>query len=123
MTLPIAWAETSAIADAIRYAEGEHRRPLPSGGLKMRSIWLGALTALVITTAGAAGEYETVNVMLPYCKLTAKEIAANTSNALKYGRCTGTVDTISQMFAILREAQEDGAIRLDNNKLFCTAIP
>jgi Rap1a immunity proteins len=93
-----------------------------SEGRDMRKTLLGALMALTITAANAAVEdTNSADFMLPFCRLTAKEISADVNKAANYGRCLGIVEGISQMFSLLKEAQAAGAARLD--PLLCTSIP
>ncbi len=88
----------------------------------MRERLLGALTALMITTAHAAVEdTNSADFMLPFCRLTPNEMSADINKAANYGRCLGVVEGISQMFSLLQEAQAAGAARLD--PLLCTSIP
>jgi hypothetical protein len=93
-----------------------------SEGREMRETLLGALMALTITTANAAVEdTNSADFLLPFCRLTAKEISADVNKAANYGRCLGIVEGISQMFSLLKEAQAAGAARFD--PLLCTSIP
>lgn len=88
----------------------------------MRTVSLGALMALAITAAQAAAEdTDSADFLLPFCRLTPNEMAADIKKAANYGRCVGAVEGISQMFSLMRQAQEAGAARLD--PLLCTAIP
>lgn len=88
----------------------------------MRETLLGTLMALAITTTNAAVEdTNSADFMLPFCRLTAKEMSADVNKAANYGRCLGVVEGISQMFDLLREAQAAGVARLD--PLLCTSIP
>lgn len=88
----------------------------------MRKTLGAALMALTITTTNAAVEdTNSADFMLPFCRLTPKEMSADITKATNYGRCAGVVAGISEMFSLLREAQAAGAARLD--PLLCTAIP
>jgi hypothetical protein len=88
----------------------------------MRETLLGALMALTITTTHAAVEdTHSADFMLPFCRLTPKEVSTDTNKAANYGRCLGVVEGISRMFSLLQEAQAAGAARLD--PLLCTSIP
>jgi hypothetical protein len=88
----------------------------------MRETLLGALMALTITTTNAAVEdTNSADFILPFCRLTPKEMSADINKAANYGRCLGLVEGISQMFSLLEEAQAAGAARLD--PLLCTSIP
>jgi hypothetical protein len=88
----------------------------------MRETLLGALMALTITTTNAAVEdTNSADFILPFCRLTPKEMSADINKASNYGRCLGIVEGISQMFTLLEEAQAAGAARLD--PLLCTSIP
>jgi hypothetical protein len=88
----------------------------------MRETLLGALMALTITTTNAAVEdTNSADFMLPFCRLTPKEMSADINKASNYGRCLGIVEGIGQMFSLLQEAQAAGAARLD--PLLCTSIP
>jgi Rap1a immunity proteins len=59
--------------------------------------------------------------MLPFCRLTPKEMSPDIEKASNYNRCLGVVEGISQMLILLQEAQAAGAARLD--PLLCTSIP
>jgi hypothetical protein len=88
----------------------------------MKETLLGALMALTITTTNAAVEdTHSADFMLPFCRLTPKEIGADINKASNYGHCLGVVEGIGQMFSLLEEAQAAGAARLD--PLLCTSIP
>jgi hypothetical protein len=87
----------------------------------MRSILLGALAALMITSANAADDFDPANFMLPYCKLTQKELSANSENAYFSGRCRGMVNAISEMLVMLKRAQDKGGMQVD--RTFCIDIP
>lgn len=88
----------------------------------MRKTLLGALIAMTITTTNAAVEdTHSADFMLPFCRLTPKEMSADSNQASNYGRCLGVVEGISQMFRLLNEAQAAGVARLD--PLLCTSIP
>ena len=88
----------------------------------MREMLLGALMALPITTAHAAAEdTDSADFMLPFCRLTPNEMAADINKAANHSRCVGVVEGISQMLNLLQEAQAAGAARLD--PLLCTSIP
>ena len=87
----------------------------------MKAMICGALIALTITTANAAEDEQSADFMLPYCRLTAKEMAADIKKASNYSRCVGIVEGVSQMFQLLQEAQEAGTAEFD--PLLCTAIP
>jgi len=90
--------------------------------VSMRTIICGALTALVVTGAHAAGEdVHSAHSMLPYCKLTSKQTVANTKNALIYGQCFGTVSGIVMMIEVLRQAEAHGKAQLD--PVLCTDLP
>jgi hypothetical protein len=94
-----------------------------SKGMEMRKILSGALTALSVTAAAHAAVEDTdsADFMLPFCRLTQKEMAADITKAANYGRCAGVVEGISQMLSLLQEAQAAGAARLD--PVLCTSIP
>jgi Ssp1 endopeptidase immunity protein Rap1a len=93
-----------------------------SKGMEMRKMLFCALMALPVTTAHAAVEdTNSADFMLPFCRLTQKEMAADINKASNYSRCAGVVEGISQMFSLLQEAQAAGAARLD--PLLCTSIP
>ena len=88
----------------------------------MRETLLGALMALTITTTNAAVEdTNSADFMLPFCRLTPKEMSGDINKASNHGRCLGIVEGISRMFSLLQEAQAAGAARLD--PLLCTSIP
>jgi Rap1a immunity proteins len=88
----------------------------------MRETLLGVLMALAITPTNAAVEdTNSADFMLPFCRLTAKEMSADVDKATNYGRCLGVVEGVSQMFSLLKEAQAAGVARLD--PLLCTSIP
>lgn len=88
----------------------------------MRKMLLGALMALPITTAHAALEdADNADFMLPFCRLTQKEMTVDINKAANHSRCVGVVEGISQMLKLLQEAQVAGAARLD--PLLCTSIP
>jgi Rap1a immunity proteins len=88
----------------------------------MRETLLGAVIAVTITTTNAAVEdTNSADFMLPFCRLTQKEMGADINKAANHGRCLGVVEGVSRMFSLLEEAQAAGAARLD--PLLCTAIP
>jgi len=64
----------------------------------MRTILLGALTALMVSAANAQDEdANNANFLLPYCKLTAKEARANPDHAYLNGDCDGTINAVMQL--------------------------
>jgi len=87
----------------------------------MKAIFCGALIALTVTTADAAEDEHSADFMLPYCRLTQKEMTADIKKASNYSRCVGIVEGISQMFRLLQEAQAAGTVQL--NPVLCTSIP
>jgi hypothetical protein len=87
----------------------------------MKAIIGGTLIALTVATANAAEDEQSADFMLPYCRLTAKEMAADIRKASNYSRCVGIVEGVSQMFNLLSEAQAAGMVQLD--PLLCTSIP
>src|SRR5262249_49518188 len=87
----------------------------------MKSIFCGALIALTVTTAHAAEDEQSADFMLPYCRITPKEMTADIKKAANHSRCAGIVEGISQMFRLLEEAQAAGSVQL--NPLLCTSIP
>jgi Rap1a immunity proteins len=88
----------------------------------MRETLLGAVMAVTITTTNAAVEdTNSADFMLPFCRLTQKEMSADINKAANHGRCLGVVEGVSRMFSLLQEAQAAGAARLD--PLLCTSIP
>jgi hypothetical protein len=87
----------------------------------MKAIICGALIVLTLATADAAEDEQSADFMLPYCRLTPKEMTADIKKASNYSRCIGIVEGISQMFNLLREAQAAGTVQLD--PLLCTSIP
>jgi hypothetical protein len=87
----------------------------------MKAIIGGAVIALTVTTAHAAEDEQSADFMLPYCRLTQKEVAADVKKALNYSRCVGIVEGVSQMFNLLNQAQAAGMAQLD--PLLCTSIP
>jgi Rap1a immunity proteins len=90
--------------------------------MEMKKTLSGALMALTIATAHAAVEdTDSADFMLPFCRLTQKEMSVDINKASNYGRCLGVVEGISQMLSLLQEAQAAGAVRLD--PLLCTSIP
>jgi hypothetical protein len=80
-----------------------------------------ALVALTVMTAHAAEDEQRADFMLPYCRLTPKEMTADIKKASNHSRCVGIVEGVSQMFNLLREAQAAGMVQLD--PLLCTSIP
>jgi Rap1a immunity proteins len=87
----------------------------------MKSILLGALTALTITTADAAEvDRDSANSMLPYCQLK-DALLANTTNAFLGGRCAGIIYTVDYMFGALKVEQERGKLQL--NSSWCVDTP
>jgi hypothetical protein len=82
----------------------------------MRTIIFGALMALTIMPVHAALDTVSVNYMLSYCKMTVKELAVNTTNAMGYGRCYGTVYGVSQILILLEHTQHP-------DPLVCTTVP
>jgi len=87
----------------------------------MKAMICGALIALTVTTANAADDEQSADFMLAYCRLTAKEMAADIKKASNYSRCVGIVEGVSQMFSLLKAAQAAGTVQLD--PLLCTSIP
>jgi hypothetical protein len=87
----------------------------------MKAIFCSALIALTATTAAAAEDEQSAEFMLPYCRLTQKEVTADIKKAANHGRCAGIVEGISQMFRLLEEAQAAGTVQL--NPLLCTSVP
>jgi hypothetical protein len=87
----------------------------------MKAIIGGAVIALTVTTAHAAEDEQSADFMLPYCRLTQKEVAADVKKASNYSRCVGIVEGVSQMFNLLNQAQAAGMAQLD--PLLCTSIP
>jgi hypothetical protein len=87
----------------------------------MRTMLLGALMVLMVTAALATEDVNTANFMLPYCKLTREEASANTTNAMIWGRCSGIIHGLIEMFGLLQEEQAAGEIQL--NQRLCTVIP
>jgi hypothetical protein len=87
----------------------------------MKAMIGGALVALTVTTAHAAEDEQSADFMLPYCRLTPKEMTADIKKASNHSRCVGIVEGVSQMFNLLREAQAAGMVQLD--PLLCTSIP
>jgi Rap1a immunity proteins len=82
---------------------------------------LGALMVLMVTAALATEDVNTANFMPPYCKLTREEASANTTNAMIWGRCSGIIHGLIEMFGLLQEEQAAGEIQL--NQRLCTVIP
>jgi len=88
----------------------------------MKSILLGAVTALTITGANAAENMHSAAYILPYCKLTANQAADSPSNSYLVGRCAGLVEGVINMSGLLRAMQTVGDIQhLD--PLLCAAVP
>jgi hypothetical protein len=87
----------------------------------MKAMIGGALVALTVTSAHAAEDEQSADFMLPYCRLTPKEMMADVKRASNHSRCVGIVEGVSQMFNLLREAQAAGMVQLD--PLLCTSIP
>jgi hypothetical protein len=87
----------------------------------MRAFICGVLTALVITGAIAAEDISSTSYMLHYCKLTDKEMNANTRNAIAFGRCHGMAQTIGELFVAVRDMQAQGVYQL--HPAFCTTMP
>jgi Rap1a immunity proteins len=87
----------------------------------MKAMIGGALVALTVMTAHAAEDEQSADFMLPYCRLTPKEMTADIKKASNHSRCVGIVEGVSQMFNLLREAQAAGMVQLD--PLLCTSIP
>jgi hypothetical protein len=82
----------------------------------MKAIICGALLALTITIANAAEDINSANFMLPYCKMTSKEAAADTTNAIGHAHCYGTIYGVSQMLILLEHSQHPDPI-------VCTTVP
>lgn len=88
----------------------------------MKTILCAGLTALLITSANAAGDdVHSAHSMLPFCKLSSKQTMANTRNALMYGQCFGVISGVVMMTEVLRQAQANGKAELD--PVLCVAIP
>jgi hypothetical protein len=87
----------------------------------MKAIFCSALVALTVTPAPAAEDEQSADFMLPYCRLTQKEMSADIKKAANHSRCVGIVEGISQMFNLLEEAQAAGSAQV--NPLLCTSIP
>lgn len=83
---------------------------------------LSVLMALPITTATAAENTHSADYVLPYCKLTADQVADNPSNSYLVGRCAGLVEGVINMSGLLKAMQTVGDIpHLD--PLLCAAVP
>jgi hypothetical protein len=52
----------------------------------MKAMICGALIALTVATAHAAEDEQSADFMLPYCRLTPKEMTADIKNASNYSR-------------------------------------
>src|SRR5258708_26868310 len=87
----------------------------------MKAMICGALIALTVTAANAAEDEQSADFMLAYCRLTAKEMAADIKKASNYSRCVGIVEGVSQMFNLLKAAQAAETVQLDPR--LCTSIP
>jgi len=88
----------------------------------MRAAICGVLLALTITTANAAENTHSANYILPYCKLTADQVADNPSNSYLAGRCAGLVEGVINMSGLLKAMHTLGDIpHLD--PLLCAAVP
>jgi hypothetical protein len=88
----------------------------------MKAVLLAMLMASMITTANAAENTHSANYILPYCKLTAEQVAGNPSNSYLAGRCAGLVEGVINMSGLLKAMQAVGDIpRLD--PLLCAAVP
>jgi len=59
----------------------------------MKMLFLGALTALTVTTAAAQGT-KSANDVLSYCKLAPKAAAATEVGAREFGYCLGAIDGV-----------------------------
>ena len=71
----------------------------------MRTMLLGGLMVLMVTAALATESVNTANFMLPYCKLSGEEASANTTNAMIWGRCSGIIHGLIEMFGLLQEEE------------------
>ena len=90
-------------------------------GDQMKAIICGALMALTITTANAAeGRTDTVNYLLPYCKLSLTEPVA--SKAFINGRCYGMVEAIVNMYSLVTLYDDQGNERFERGHP-CADIP
>ncbi len=88
----------------------------------MRAAICGGLLALTITTANAAENTHSANYILPYCKLTADQVADNPSNSYLAGRCAGLVEGVINMSGLLKAMHTLGDIpNLD--PFLCAAVP
>src|SRR5215831_6845185 len=91
-------------------------------GAGMRAIICGTLLALTVTAATAAENTHSADYLLPYCKLTADQVADNPSNSYLVGRCAGLVEGVINMSGLLKAMQTVGDIQhLD--PLLCAAVP
>jgi hypothetical protein len=76
-------------------------------GAEMSPMLLGALIVLMVTAALATEDVNTAS--------------ANTTNAMIWGRCSGIIHGLIEMFGLLQEEQAAGEIQL--NQRLCTVIP
>ncbi len=84
----------------------------------MRSLFLGALTALTITPVHAADNTHSASYLLPYCKSTSDQAA----HSYLAGRCAGLVEAVINMSGLMKAMQSVGDIQhLD--PLLCAAVP
>jgi Rap1a immunity proteins len=90
--------------------------------MEMRSMLLGALTALTATMANAAENTHSANFIVPFCKLAPDQVPDSPSDSYLAGRCAGLVEGVINMSGLLKAMQTVGDIpHLD--PLLCTAVP
>jgi hypothetical protein len=84
----------------------------------MKAILTGALLALATTTTGAAENKDSVDYLLPYCKLVPNGPYVHMVDAFEAGRCAGIVQTVAVW---LDENRAKG--RAQSDPTFCADIP
>jgi hypothetical protein len=85
----------------------------------MKAIMTATLLALAVTTAGAEEGMNSVNDMLPYCKLTYEQATKRgTFTTAQWGRCMGLIEGAS----ILLTMRKDGIVETTIDAL-CAEIP
>src|SRR5260370_33290553 len=76
----------------------------------MKAIICGGLTALMISMVHAAEDTHSASYMLPYCKLTSKQLVDSPSQSYLLGRCAGLVEGVSHIAGLLIPMRSQGDI-------------